>query len=228
MSPIAQLISNNLLDENVFSLFLSRGETDNAGQLVLGGLVEEQFYEGEFTTIPTTTLPAPHLDVLPDIWVKGDKWKVEAQSLSIGEGPLIKFNFKNPTVAVFQTFFPWIIVPVDVANTINNFLDAETWGMLAWVDCKKRSEMPDITIVLAGQEFVLTAYDYLIEQVYSEEPGLLYCMSAFGMGFEEDEGLIFLGTSFLKAWVSVWNLDELTIGCEYFTLEVCWILLTDG
>jgi hypothetical protein len=42
----------------------------------------------------------------------------------------------------------------------------------------------------------------LIEQVYSEEPGVLYCMGVVEVEFEGDEGLIFLRTAFLKAWIS--------------------------
>lgn len=220
MSPIAQLISQTLLDENVFSMLLSRGETDNPGQLVLGGLVDEEFYEGEFITIPTTNLPTPQPAGTPETWIKGDKWKVEAQSLSLGDGSVIDLQFKNSTVAVIDTEYPFIIIPASVAHEINKILDAEFWCPFAWVDCKKRSEMPDITIVLAGQKFVLTAYDYTFEQIDSDESGKLYCMSAFGIGYEEDEGLIFLGTSFLKAWVSVWNLDEMTIGCEYSQMYI--------
>jgi len=212
MSPLAQLITRDLLDENVFSMLLSRGEGDNPGQLVFGGLVDEVFYEGDFITIPTTKLPTPHPPETPETLIKGDKWKVEAQSLSLGNGSVIDLQFQNPTVAVLESAYPWIMIPWPVAYEINKILEAEFWGPFAWVECEKRSEMPDITIVLAGQKFVLTAYDYTFEQIYSDEPGTLYCMSAFGLGYEEEEGLIFLGTSFLKAWVSVWNLDEMTIG----------------
>jgi hypothetical protein len=53
-SPIARTISSNLLDENIFSLRLSRGANDGLGQLVLGGVVDETSYDGNFVRIPVT------------------------------------------------------------------------------------------------------------------------------------------------------------------------------
>jgi hypothetical protein len=66
-------------------------------------------------------------------------------------------------------------------------MESENWSPLSFVDCSKRASWPDVTIVLAGEPFVLTPYDYTVEQ---EEHGKVHCMSAFYPGFEGDEGVI--------------------------------------
>ncbi len=203
MSPIASLVSANLLDENIFSLRLSRGANDGLGQLVLGGHVDDSFFDGELVTIPVTDRTAPYAGA--------GQWKVTAQSLTLGDGSQIHVDFKNPTIAVFDTTYPWIALSVSLATRLNAFLESEDWGPFSFVDCTKRPRWPDVAIVLAGQRFVLTPYDYVIEQ---EEHGRIYCMSAFFPGVEDDAGVVLLGSAFLKAWVTVWDLENRTVGCK--------------
>lgn len=54
MSPIARMISGNLLYENIISLRLSRGANDGLGELILGVIVDGTFY--------TVTSSGLHID----------------------------------------------------------------------------------------------------------------------------------------------------------------------
>ena len=214
-SPIAQLVEKNQLDENVFSLRLSRGITDTEGQLVLGGVVDEDLYEGTFTTIPVTD----EIPDLPDIPRKltdcnEENWKVHASSLTLGNGSDIKHDFDSPTIAALDTAYPWIAIPRDLAQSLNGIMDAEIWGPFAWVECSRRSQFENVTIVLEGQEFMLSPFDYILEQEYEDEPGRLYCQSAFVPAFWEGSGMVLLGSAFLRAFVTVWDLEGRTVSCK--------------
>lgn len=217
MSPTAQLIEHNLLDENIFSLRLSRGITDSDGQLILGGVVDEDLYDGDFVTIAVTD-EIPEED--KERFAGPNNWKVLAESLTFGKGDGIAFDFISPTVASLDTAYPWIALPGSLAMSMNEYMEAETWGPFAWVDCSKRSTFPDVSIVLAGKEFVLSPFDYIFEQEYRDEPGKLYCHSAFVAAFEDDYGVIQLGHSFLRAFVTIWDFEGGTVSCKFSTERV--------
>ncbi|KAH6721001.1 aspartic peptidase domain-containing protein [Leptodontidium sp. MPI-SDFR-AT-0119] len=203
MSPIAKLTLGQLLDENVFSLRLSRNTHDGIGQLILGGPVDKRFSDGPEYTIPVTDQT--------NEWVEKANWKVAADSISFGDESTeqyIHHTFQGPTVAVFHTVFSWVVFPHKLAKQLNKVLGAKHWGPYAFFDCAKRPELPDLTIVLAGQKFLMTSYDYAIEQ---NESGRVSCMSAFLQGVEQD-GIIYLGSAFLKTWVTTWDWEHRTMG----------------
>ena len=213
MSPVAQLVERNLLDDNIFSLRLSRGITDTDGQLVLGGIVDEDLYDGKFITIRLTN--QTHDPGSDDRIVAGDNnWKVFAESLTFENGSGISLDFKSPTIAELDAAYPWIVLPQSLGESLNDFMEAEYWGPMAWVNCSKRSTFPHVTIVLAGQKFVLSPFDYIIEQEFREEPGRLYCQSAFVGAFGDDFGVIQLGHAFLRAFITIWDLGGKTVSCK--------------
>ncbi|KAH7379732.1 aspartic peptidase domain-containing protein [Cadophora sp. MPI-SDFR-AT-0126] len=203
MSPIAKITSDHLLDENIFSLRLSRNTHDGIGQLILGGRIDPSFSYGLEFTIPVVAWE--------NEWVEQPNWKVAADSITLGDPsvkPYVHHSFGNRTIAVFHTVISWIVLPHKLAKQLNRALGAKHWGPYAFVDCARRPDFPDLTIVLAGQEFVLTPYDYIIEQ---DESGRVSCMSAFLEDVDE-EGTIFLGSAFLKTWITVWDWEHRTIG----------------
>ena len=230
ISPIAQLIEAEILDSNIFSLRLSRNPSDGEGQLVLGGLVDEAFHTGEFTTIPMTSLPIPDSPSLGYIYDDGDKWKTTISSLTVGRDSL-KHNFSTPTIAIIDVGVPYIGLPASLAENINELLGTENWGPFGWVDCDKRDTFPNVTIVLQDEEFVLTPYNYVLEQRYPGEDDL-YCQSAFMAMFGDedhagkDEGVVVLGSAFVRAWVIVFDFDTGDMSCEFENIGIIaiWML----
>ncbi|KAH7407302.1 aspartic peptidase domain-containing protein, partial [Cadophora sp. MPI-SDFR-AT-0126] len=211
MSPIAQLIKAKILDSNIFSLRLSRNPGDGDGQLVLGGIVDEEFYTGDFRTIPMTSLPVPKS---PNLYgfSEGDVWKTTISSLTVGLDS-IKHAFSAPIVAIIDVGFPSIGLPVSLAEDINEVLGTDNWGPFAWADCEKRNTFPNVTIVLHDEEFILTPYDYLLEQKFKDDGDRLFCQSAFWTMFEDegedggkDERVVVLGSAFVKAWLQERNM----------------------
>lgn len=219
MSPIAQLIEAEILDSNIFSLRLSRNPGDGEGQLVLGSVVDKEFYTGEFATIPMTSLPIPDSPSFGYVYDEGDKWKTIISSLTLGIDS-IKHTFSTPTIAIIDVGFPFIGLPASLAEDINAFLGTDNWGPFVWAECEDRDTFLNVTIILHDEEFVLTPFDYLLEQRYPGEDDL-YCQSAFMAMFGDedhggkDEGVVVLGSAFLKAWVSVFELETGDMSCEF-------------
>jgi saccharopepsin len=217
MSPIAQLVENGILDENKFSLRLSRNAEDGDGQLLLGGVLDQSLYSGQFIDIPLTLLPIPQIPEINPIYISGDCWKVEVTTFAIGSTPNDTYTFPNPTIAILDISYPWIMLPSSLAKKINRIFEPDLWGPFGWVDCSKRSSWPNITFVVAGKTLELTPYDYTLEQHFGDEPGVLYCQLAFVGAFHDgrEDGLILLGSAFVKTWVSVWNLDGSVVSCKF-------------
>ncbi len=206
MSPLSAMMVQGVLDENLFSLRLSRSDDDEPGQLTLGG-VNEDLYTGELIELPVTNKQ--------DRWLfDSAKWQVSARSLSFGHGDqTIHRTFAKDHIAIFETHHPYIFVEAEVAEGINDLIGAEP---IDWfpdsVPCSRRSELPDLTINLNGYNFTITAYDYTLE-VDIEKYGLR-CLSAFIGLIEPGEPVIVLGSAFLKAFVSVYHVDDRTVSCK--------------
>ncbi|KAG7101815.1 Vacuolar protease A like protein [Verticillium longisporum] len=91
---------------------------------------------------------------------------------------------------------------------LNNEIGAKKGYNGQWsVECDKRASLPDITFNLAGYNFSISAYDYILEVSGS-------CISTFqGMDFPEPVGpLVILGDAFLRRWYSIYDLGKNTVG----------------
>ncbi|KAI9872910.1 MAG: Vacuolar protease A, partial [Pleopsidium flavum] len=189
MSPLSAMVAQGVLDENLFSLRMSRGDNDGPGELTLGG-VNEDLYTGDMITMPVTNGTGR--------WPKG-KWQVGARSLTVGDGEKIHQTFDHHHIAVLETLFPYIIVEPQLAEDLNELIGAEP---IDWypdsIPCERRAELPDLTIDLAGHNFTITPYDYTLELVI-EKRGLR-CLSSFIGLIEPGESVIVLGSAFLKAF----------------------------
>ena len=116
--------------------------------------------------------------------------------------------------ATFSTGWTALGLPWEVAANFVTALDFENLlFMPPSVACERRAEMPDISINLAGHDFVLSAYDYTYE--WPMERGEVRCVAAFaGFEFEHQEKMIVLGSSFLRAFYTVFDLEYQSVGCK--------------
>lgn len=73
--------------------------------------------------------------------------------------------------------------------------------------------MPDVGIVLDGHEFVLSPFDYTYE--WPVKGGGVRCVAAFEGHEARDAKEVVLGTSFLRGFYSVFDLDAQTVGCKW-------------
>jgi Eukaryotic aspartyl protease len=209
MNPFQNMVAQNLLNRNLFSLKLPRG-ADDRGEILFGE-IDHDLYVGELKALPLLSYDRNHSEE-----TKG-RWAVAAMRMSIGDG---SFDFDDG-VAVFETDFPFIGLPENYAMLLDQYLGMDnagkSWEHLRSIDCKKRKMLENITITLGEEDFVISPWEYTIE-VDMSDLGVSgkRCVSAFmpkeGYG---DDNYIVLGSAFLKAFYGVFDLDARTISCEF-------------
>jgi saccharopepsin len=214
VNPFLAMAKKGLLDRNVFGLKLSRGEGD-PGEIVFGDINHDMF-DGELKTLPL-------LNNTKDLERIQGRWKVSASSISIGGGTASLEGY----AALLESDFPLIALPGDLVMLLETHLGMEQIAPYApkSIDCSKRDGLEDLTLTLGGHDFVISAYEYTIE-MEKESWGGHRCISVFlGMPEFIDEKYIIVGSSFLRAFYGVFDLDERTVSCEYFLfyfpLEQC-------
>ncbi|KAH7378208.1 aspartic peptidase domain-containing protein [Pyrenochaeta sp. MPI-SDFR-AT-0127] len=208
-SPFQNMVQQKLLDCNIFSLKLGRTDQD-AGELVLGGLSEE------LKGLDMIEVPLNHSqNSSGHVWnyyaMNGWQISVTGMSFSPNGSKNATAVLKTPQIAVISSSFPWIGIPSDVTKKIHKVIGMKY--TFDWIECDKRRELPNWTIVFGphGQSITLSPWDYLIE-VYDKVFKQLKCVSAFfPLGEYGDEGFIILGQPFLNGLYSVFDADRKSI-----------------
>lgn len=215
--PFQNMVAQELLDRNLFSLTLSSSRSKSGGELILGA-IDHESYEGKLVTIPVSHVTGGVLEDLNILPSSG--WQVPIKRLSIGSkdpalGPLTA-EFAHH-VAVFASTFPWMIFPVDVVNVrdirrrlgVTNDYDEA-------VSCEERSSLPNLTLSFGEEahEIVLTPWDYLYEVENVDGPGTLCALPFENVGEEEaGPGYVYLGSAFLGGLYTVFDADDKSISC---------------
>lgn len=187
--PFYQMVNQEAIDEPVFAFYL--GDTNEEGddsEVVFGG-VDKSHYEGDITYIPLR---------------RKAYWEVDLDSISFGD----EIADLDDTGAILDTGTSLNVLPSALADMLNAEMGAKKGYNGQWsIDCSKRDELPDITFALAGYNYSITAYDYILEVSGS-------CISTFqGMDLPEPVGpLVILGDAFLRRWYSVYDLGKNAVG----------------
>ncbi|KFZ24544.1 hypothetical protein V502_00975 [Pseudogymnoascus sp. VKM F-4520 (FW-2644)] len=184
--PFYSMIDQGLLDEKVFSFYLADDKSQS--EAVFGG-IDKSHYTGELTYIPLR---------------RKAYWEVDFDAISFGD---VKADLDN-TGVILDTGTSLNTLPSSLAELLNKEIGAEKgYNGQYSIDCKKRDELPDITFTLAGHDFALSAFDYILEMGGS-------CVSTFmGMDMPEPVGpLAILGDAFLRRWYSVYDLEKGAVG----------------
>lgn len=184
--PFYNMLKDKSLDEPVFAFYL--GNTDQESEVVFGG-VDEDHYEGKVTKLPVR---------------RKAYWEVELNEIKFG-----KSSAKlEDTGAIVDTGTSLIALPTTLAELLNSQIGAKKgYNGQYSIECEKRDGLPDLTFNLAGKDFTIGPYDYILEVQGS-------CISAlFGMDFPEPVGpLVILGDAFLRRWYSIYNVGDNTVG----------------
>ena len=202
-SPFMNMASQGILTSNSFALRLREPR-----EIMFGG-TNSDLFAGNFTYIPLAIQTAEYE-------FKGG-WQVEASSITLGTDKGLSMSLEGYT-ATFTTGWAILGLPYEVVYKFVTALDfEEIMFMPPSVSCERRRNMPDISIELAGQDFVLTAYDYTYE--WPMEAGKVRCVAAFEpVELEDHSKTVILGSSFLRAFYTTFDLDSKTIGCKYIRL----------
>ena len=108
------------------------------------------------------------------------------------------------TGVILDTGTSLIALPSTLADLLNKEMGAKKgYNGQYSIDCSARDSLPDVTFNLAGYDFSITAYDYILEVQGS-------CISTFmGMDIPAPAGpLAILGDAFLRKWYSVYDLGR--------------------
>lgn len=182
--PFYKMIDQGLLDEPVFAFYL--GDTNGESQVTFGG-VDKSCYDGKITTIPLR---------------RKAYWEVDLNSISLGS----ESSELENTGVILDTGTSLIALPSQYAEMMNAGIGAKKGfnGQYS-IDCSKRDSLPDVTFNLAGTDFVIGPYDYILEVQGS-------CISAFfGMDFPSGQ-LAILGDAFLRRYYSIYDLGKHQVG----------------
>lgn len=205
--PFQNLIKQQLLKENVFSLTLPRTDDDNErGEIVFGGLPENVTRE-DLIEVPLNDTRGVEGDPRWDSYTSNG-WQVLVESISITPASILV----EQHIAVVTTSYPYIGLPEKAAKKANQLIGLRDGG--TWVDCSTRSSLPDLVIAFGAEkekQIKLTARDYLLE-VYDDIYGRFKCVSTFfSLGDAGDSGIILLGSPFLNGLYSVFDADRKSI-----------------
>ncbi|KAK3941357.1 vacuolar protease [Diplogelasinospora grovesii] len=184
--PFYKMIEQKAIDEPVFSFFLD--DTDGESEVVFGGVNKER-YEGKITTIPLR---------------RKAYWEVDFDAISYGDDTAEL----EKTGVILDTGTSLIALPSSLADMINAQMGAKKgYSGQYSIECDKRDSLPDVTFTLAGYNFTLGPYDYVLEVSGS-------CISTFmGMDFPAPTGpLAILGDAFLRRYYSIYDLGTNTVG----------------
>ena len=197
-SPFMSMVKDKVLDRNLFSMRLREPRE------LLFGAVNPGLFTGDLVQIPLTNETGRH--------TLTGRWQAEAEYLTIGSEPGIRKSLANYT-ASFSTGSAFMLLPDRLVIDVWQDLQfEEIMYMPPSVPCERRDVMPSITFNLAGKNFTLTPYDYTFEWPIDQRR--TRCVSAMmPFGVEQYDEIV-LGSAFLRAFYSVFDLDTCTLGCR--------------
>ena len=175
--PFYNMIDQGLLDEPIFALYLG-GNTSSQSEVVFGGIDENHFLEG------LIRLPIR----------RKERWEVDVDAVTLGTHSIEL----DATGALFDSGTSVIVLPTSLADIVNK--------SIGHVDCGKRESLPDLIFTLAGHNFSISPYDYIIK--IDDE-----CNSAImGLDIPGPVGPIaILGDVFLRRWYSVYDFGNASV-----------------
>ena len=187
--PFYNMLDQGLLDEPVFSFYLSDTNDEGAESEAMFGGINKDHYHGEMIKIPLR---------------RKAYWEVDLDAITFGK----ETAELDDTGVILDTGTSLIALPEVLAELLNNEIGAKKgFNGQYTVECEKRDSLPDLTFTLTGHNFTISAYDYILEVQGS-------CISAiFGMNIPAPAGpLAILGDAFLRKWYSVYDVGNNAVG----------------
>jgi len=187
--PFYSMLEQGLLDEPVFSFYLSDTNDESSESEAMFGGINKDHYTGEMTKIPLR---------------RKAYWEVDLDTITFGDQSASLDN----TGAILDTGTSLIALPSTLAELLNKEIGAKKgYNGQYTVECNKRDSLPDLTFTLTGHNFTIGPYDYILEVQGS-------CISSF-MGFDIPEPagpLAILGDAFLRKYYSVYDVGNNAVG----------------
>jgi len=186
------MVSRQLVDQDVFSFWLNRTAGPvSGGELVLGGY-DPAHFTGPITWVPLT---------------RDAYWQIKVDKLS-----LKGIDFCTNCQAIADSGTSLLAGPVDVVKRLNLLIGAIPAAKGEYiVDCKKIPTLPVVTIVINGVTFSLTGEQYVLQVT---QAGQTECISGFlGIDIPPPAGpLWILGDVFIGAYTTIFDKGNNRLG----------------
>lgn len=207
-NPFLQMISEGRLDRNVFSLRLPTG--NNSGAITFGE-IDEDLYRGNLIQIPLSNRTEP---------LFRDRWRIDAESIFISDQNAPWYSLSGYT-AWLDTTSPAMVLPAPIVDFLHKRMGIShrPGPEPPAVPCESRARLPDLNLHFGGHKLTLTPYQYLLETTTATFGHK--CYSMFIPSVEDEmppeipEKILFLGSTFLSAFYSVFDLDNRTVSCKW-------------
>jgi len=188
-----QMVDQKLVEEPVFSFYLSRDASAGVGgELMLGG-TDPKYYKGNFTYAPVS---------------REAYWQFKMDGAEINGTDLCPGGCE----VIADTGTSLIALPSEDSKTFNTLIGATPLPTGQWiVDCDSIPTLPQISFSIAGRKFVLNGEDYVLQ---ISQMGQKMCLSGFfGMDIPPPAGPIWiLGDVFLRRYYSVYDFGNSRVG----------------
>jgi len=184
------LLSQGLVSKKSFSFWMSKdASAAKGGELIFGG-DDPSLYTGEISYVPLTS---------------ESYWAFKMDDVKVGGS---SFVCNGGCKAIADTGTSLLAGPKDEIKKINDKIGAKSLPTgQATVDCNALSSMPDVSFVLNGKEFTLTAQEYVLK-VSGQ------CLSGFmGIDIPAPAGpLWILGDVFISSYYTVFDYENRQVG----------------
>uniref|UniRef100_A0A3Q3MJT5 Nothepsin n=2 Tax=Mastacembelus armatus TaxID=205130 RepID=A0A3Q3MJT5_9TELE len=189
------MLVQKTLDEPVFSFYLSRrtGNGSLEGELLLGG-IDEELYDGQINWLPVTAKA---------YWqIKIDSVAVQGESVFCPRGcqAIVDTGTSLITGPTNDILFLQQLIGATPTNT-GEFL----------INCARLTSLPQVTFVLGGKEYTLTAEHYVRKEMLEDKE---LCFSGFqAVDMASSQGPMWiLGDVFLRQYYSVFDRGQDRVG----------------
>jgi saccharopepsin len=139
------MVNKGLLDEPMFSFWLSDAQGDAGGELVFGGF-DKSHFTGDIHWAPVT---------------RKAYWEVELEKV-VFDGEEVDMNVG----AAIDTGSSLLAVPTTIADLINKQIGAKkNFAGQYVIECDKIPSLPDFSFQFNGKLFTLTGFEYILNGI---------------------------------------------------------------
>ncbi|XP_075401302.1 cathepsin D [Tenrec ecaudatus] len=188
------LMSQKLVEKNMFSFYLNRDPTAQpGGELMLGG-IDSKYFRGSMTYLNVT---------------RKAYWQIHMDKLEVGSGLTL---CKGGCEAIVDTGTSLMVGPVEEVQELQKALGAVPLIQGEYmIPCEKVSSLPDIVLSLGNKPYTLSPEAYILKV---SQAGKTICLSGFmGMDIPPPGGpLWILGDVFIGSYYTVFDRDNNAVG----------------
>ncbi|KAM8795711.1 gastricsin [Eudromia elegans] len=186
------LLQENLLDEPVFSFYLSGQEGSQGGELILGG-VDSSLYTGQITWTPVTQTAY---------------WQIAIDSFSIS-GETSGWCSEG-CQGIVDTGTSLLTAPQQIFSELMEYIGAEADDEDQYVvSCSNIQSLPTLSFVIGGTSFPLAPSAYVLQ---SNSGVCSVGIEPTYLASQNGQPLWILGDVFLRSYYSIYDLGNNQMG----------------